>query len=167
MNIPQKIISTLLLFSLNIAYGQVINKAECQKVLIQAFVDSPYIFGKWTQDGQTETHLIYLGKVMTKSGNTFRLINSSYFWGLSHRATSTILIFNSKNQYIGCYYLSSISDLPTGLKNGNLIFDNRRNDCDSTLTTIVNLKKGLPRQFFRKCKDKFGDLYRFERVYQD
>jgi len=164
---PQKVVSILLLcVSFNIAYGQAVNKTQCKKVLIKGCVDSTYTFGKWTQDGQTETHLKYLGQVVTKSGNAFKLINSVFFWGLSHRATSTILIFDSKNQYVGCY-LSHTSDLPTRIKNGNLIFENLANDCDSTLTTIVDLKNGLPRQFFRKCKGKLGDLYRFEKMYED
>ena len=85
-----------------------------------------------------------------------------WFWGLSHRATSRILVFNGNNQYLGNYYVTVTSDLPTKMENGTLIFKNTDEDCDKKLTTIVNLKNGLPKQFFRKCKGKYGDIYSFD-----
>ena len=92
----------------------------------------------------------------------FKIVNSSWIWGLSHRATSRILIFNSRNQYVGNYYLTIIDDLLSRLSNGKLIFKNTDKTCDKKLTTIINLKNGMPKHFFRKCKDKSGDIYTFE-----
>ncbi len=43
-----------------------------------------------------------------------------------------------------------------------LIFKNTDEDCDKNLTTILDLKNGLPKQFFRKCRGKYGDVYRFD-----
>lgn len=139
--------------------AQVNDQAIRQKILEKAIVDSSFIFGKWTEKGGTETHLKYLGQVTTKHGQTFKILNSSWFWGLSHRATSRILVFNDKNKYVGNYYVTMTTDLPTKMKNGKLIFKNIGEDCDKNLTTIVNLKNGLPKQFFRKCKGKYGDIY--------
>ena len=142
--------------------GQVHDQKIRRQVLEKGIVDSVFIFGKWTKNGQTETHLKYLGHVTTRSGQTYKILNSTWFWGLSHRATSRVLVFNEKNQYVGNYYLSLTQDLPTTLENGNLIFKNTDEDCDRKLITVVNLKKGLPKHLFRKCKDKFGDGYSFE-----
>lgn len=150
---------TLALFS---ASGQVNDENIRQKVLKKGIVDSLFIFGKWTEKGQTETYLKYLGRVTTKRGMTFKIVNSICFWGLSHRATSRILIFNDKNQYVGNYYLTMTYDLPTKLKNGKLIFNNTDPDCDKKKSTTISLKNGIPKQFFRKCKDKYGDIYTFE-----
>ncbi len=141
--------------------GQVNDQKTRQLVLEKGIVDSLFIFGKWTKDGETETHLKYLGSVTTKSGQTYKILNSSWFWGHSHRATSRILVFSDRNRYIGNYYLSMVDHLPTTLEDGNLIFKNTSEDCDKKLITVINLKKGLPKQFFRRCKDNFGDIYSF------
>jgi hypothetical protein len=132
-----------------------------QQVLEKGVADSLFIFGRWTEHGGTETHLKYLGQVTTKKGQTFKIIISSWIWGLSHRATSRILIFNNKNQYVGEYYVTTVYDLPTKLQSGNLIFKNTEDDCDKKLLTVVSLNNGLPKQFSRKCKGKFGDIYSF------
>jgi hypothetical protein len=142
--------------------GQVNDETIRQQVLEKGIVDSLFIFGKWTENGGTETHLKYFGQLKTKSRQTFKIINSIWLWGLSHRATSRLLVFNNKNQYVGNYYMTTTSDLPDKLQNGRLIFSNTDDqDCDKTLITIIDLTKGLPRQFFIKCKGKSGDIYNF------
>ena len=149
---------TLAIFS---AIGQVADKNIRLQVLQKAIIDSTFIFGKLTESGNTETHLTYLGQVTTNRGQIFKIVNSIWFWGLSHRATSRILIFNRKNQYVGSYYLTTAYDLPSSLIDGKLIFKNTDKDCDKKLTTIVNLKIGIPRRFFRKCNGTSGDIYSF------
>lgn len=143
--------------------GQNAEKKMQKHVLEQAIINKLYIDGKWTQSGGTETHLKYLGKIKTQGGQTFKIMNSIWLWGLSHRATSRILIFNNKNQYIGNYYLNSIRDLPTELKNGALIFKNSDVECNKKTQTIVNFRNGIPKQFFRKCNEKSGDIYSFDK----
>lgn len=132
------------------------------QVLEKGIVDSTFIFGKWTDNGGTETHLTYLGQVTTTQGQIFKVVNSSWFWGLSHRASSRILIFNEKNQYVGNYGVGSTYDLPGILKDGKLIFKNTDKSCDAKLISVVDLNNGLPKQFFRKCKGEYGDIYIFE-----
>lgn len=140
--------------------GQVNDNEIRQMVLDKNIIDSLFIFGKWTENGQTETHLKYLGEVTTKDGRVFKIMNSCWFWGLSHRATSRILIFNGNNQYVGNYGLGMTYDLPDKLENGILIFTNFENeDCDIKLITKVNFKKGLPNEIFIKCKEEYGDIY--------
>jgi len=86
------------------AVGQVNNINIRQQVLQKGIIDSVFVFGKWTEESQTETQLKYLGDLTTKAGQTFKIMNSIWLWGLSKRATSRILIFNFKNQYVGNYY---------------------------------------------------------------
>ena len=142
--------------------GQLNDENIRKKVLQKAIIDREFIFGKWTEKGGTETYLKYLGKFTTKRGQTFKILNSIWFWGLSQRATTRILIFNEKDEYVGNYYLTVTSNLPTKLENGKLMFKNYDADCDKNLTTIIDLKKGLPKQFFRKCNGQYGDIYSFD-----
>lgn len=133
-----------------------------QKVLQIGIVDSEYIFGKWNGKGGTETHLRYLGQITSKRGKSYKIMNSVCLWGLSCRATSRILVFDSQNRWVGEYYVGMTDELPNKLSNGKLIFTNtNRGDCDKRLVTIVNLNNGLPKQFFLKCKGDFGDIYTF------
>jgi len=142
--------------------AQVNDHNKRQHVLGRGVVDSLFVFGKWNEKGQTETHLKYLGQVTSSNGRIFKIMNSSLIWGLSHRATSSILIFNDKNQYVGNYYLASVDDLPDKLENGYLVFTNYDNEsCDKKLITKVDFTKELPKYIFLKCKGKWGDLYHF------
>lgn len=142
--------------------GQLNDFEKRELVLKNEIVDSLYVFGKWSETGQTETHLKYLGKVITSDGRVFKIINSCWFWGQSHRATSRILIFNDQNEYIGNYVLGMTDDLPNKLENGKLIFTNiDNNNCDKKLVSTVSLLNGLPKEIFIKCKEGFGDTYTF------
>jgi len=121
------------------------------------------IFGKWTEKGDTETHLTYLGTVKTNQGKTYKIMNSSWIWGLSRRATNRILIFNGKNQYLGNYPVAVDTDLPTKLMNKILIFQNTNSQCNKNIASKINLKNGLPKEFFRECTDGYGEIYSFNR----
>lgn len=151
-----------LIFSKIPSNGQVNDQKIRTQVLEKEIVDSLFIFGKWTENGRTETHLKFLGQTITKKGQTFKVVNSIWFWGLSKRATSRILIFNEQNQYVGNYCVSQPADLPTKMENGKLIFKNNKEYCDIYLLTIIDIKKGLPKRFFKKCKGEYGDIYFFE-----
>ena len=162
-----RVISSALLilimsFATVCSIGQVNDQKIRQQVLKKSIKDSLFVFGKWTKHGGSETHLKYLGQVTTRKGRRFKVVISNWFWGLSHRATSRILIFNDRNQYVGNYYVTMTTDLPTKMESGRLIFRNTNEDCDKNLVTTVNLKNGLPKQFFRKCKGQLGDIYSFE-----
>jgi hypothetical protein len=155
----------VLTFMLTISVkGQPSDHEMQQHVLEKNIVDSLFVFGKWTEEGPGETHLKYLGKVVTIDGQVLKIMNSCWFWGLSHRATSRILIFNGKNQSVGNYGLLLTSDLPDKLENGKLIFSNSDNeDCDKKLITTIDFASGIPGQFFLKCKGEYGDIYTFSR----
>ncbi len=131
-------------------------------VLRKNLVGKEFVFGKWNEKGGTETQLKYLGKVKTKSGKIYKIMNSVWIWGVSSRATSRILIYNEKNQYLGNYYVSTDCDLPTKFQDGILIFENLCPECNKNVASKVNFQKFLPKKFFRECKDKYGDIYSFD-----
>ncbi|WP_343535932.1 hypothetical protein [Flavobacterium mesophilum] len=131
------------------------------KVLYKNKIGKEFVFGKCDEEGKTETHLTYLGHVRTEKGKTYKIMNSTLIWG-AHRATNRILIFNNNNQYLGNYAVTMITDLPTELNNGILIFRNTDPECDKKAASKINFKKGLPKEFFRECKNGYGDSYGFD-----
>lgn len=133
-------------------------------VLRKNTIGKEYIFGRWNAKGGTETHLKYLGSAHSKHHKTYKIINSSWIWGLSRRATNRILVFNEKNQYLGNYPVTMIVDLPTEMKNGILIFKNKDISCDLKISSAISLRKGLPKEFFRKCKAHSGSFYGFDGI---
>ncbi len=142
------IITCLSLFFILIisADGQVHDENIRLGVLKEDKIGETFVFGKWAAAGGDETHLKYLGEVKTRSGNTYKIMTSVWFWGLSHRATPRIVIFNTKNQYVGDYGLGSTDELPAKLKNGKLI--SRYGE--------VDFRFGIPKQI------SIGDVYTFE-----
>jgi hypothetical protein len=132
------------------------------KVLRKNVVDKEFVFGKWEKNKGSETHLTYLGKVNASNGRTYKIMNSIWIWGLSKRATSRILIFNKKNQYLGNYSMFMTDELPMKLQNKQLIFINSDSNCNTKIITKVSLKDGLPKQFFKECKNKLGNIYGFD-----
>jgi hypothetical protein len=157
--LPIIILTSLLTTSVK---GQSSYQEMQQLVLKNDIKDSLYVFGKWTADGSDETNLRYLGKIETNTGQILKIMNSSWFWGLSHRAISRILIFNGQNQYLGNFYLYTTSELPDRLQNGKLIFENSDNDdCDKKLTTVIDFYQGIPKDIFIKCKNDEGNLVVF------
>ena len=146
----------------NIGKSQVNDTNIRLVTLHKNLVGKEFVFGKWNEKGGTETHLTYLGKIKTKNGKIYKIMNSTWIWGLSGRATSRILIFNGKNQYLGNYYVSTDCDLPTKFINGILIFENLCPECDKYVTSKVSFQNKLPEKFFRECKNKYGNIYNFD-----
>ncbi len=144
--------------------GQVDDYAIRLSVLHKAEINRTFRFGRWNDHGGMETHLTYLGKVTTSKGRTYRVMNSIWIWGLSRRGTTRILIFDSRERYVGNYYLGNTADVPSSLKNGVLYFSNINNDqCDRNVMTRVSLRGGLPKNIFKKCHaNGMGDFISFE-----
>lgn len=144
----------------NVSYSQV-NDDEMRLITLHRNkVGKTFVYGKWNDKGGMETHLTYLGKAVTKKG-IYKIMNSTWLWGLSKRATNRILIFNDLNQYIGEYNVTIMADLPKKFKNGVLIFENKNNDCNPKVSSKINLKNGIPKEFLRECKNGYGDIFQF------
>lgn len=148
------IISFLLLVGSS-GFGQnhdLLNRAE---VLQKNEVGKMFIYGKWTYEGGGETHLKYLGKFSTIDGRTFKIMTSTWYWGMAKRATSRILIFNDKNQYLGNYYVDMVDELPYQL-DGSILKFNPTN-CGEIQTFYTDFKKGLSKSIYVGCKGKNGE----------
>lgn len=142
--------------------GQTDNRDYRVEVLKKDIIGKEFTFGKWNEEGASETKLKYLGTVKTEKGKVYKIMNSIWIWGFSKRATNRILIFNQKNQYLGNYYITTLNELPTEIKNCYLIFKNVDKDCDKNVETKINFKYGIPKTIFRKCDNEYGDEYSFE-----
>jgi len=150
----------LLIVSIGV-FGQLHDKDIRQKVLRRGIIGKEY---KFVHQDSTVTRLKYLGKAKARDGSEYKVLTSIWLWGLSHRATSRIFIYNGANRYLGQYYVTMTYDLPNSLIKNQLIFlntDNWGEDCDIKLITRIDFSKGLPKHLFIKCKGNSGDLYSF------
>jgi len=80
MKIKLIILTLITLFAIP-AVGQISDNSIRQQVLKENKVDSVFVFGRWTINGGTETHLIYLGQVTTSKRQIFKIMNSCFFVG--------------------------------------------------------------------------------------
>src|SRR3569623_916124 len=94
-------IGILLLIFPSLAFAQVKQRNIRLEVLKHNSVGWENIF---KAEDQSTTHLTYLGSLRTKKGGRYKIINSVWIWGQSHRATNRILIFNARNKYLGNYW---------------------------------------------------------------
>ena len=109
--------------------------------------------------------LIYLGKVRTKNGRTLKIMTSRWYWGSVPRATSRIIIFNNKNQYVGDYYLTMTYDIPDKIEGNSIVFINdKTSGCDTNLITKISFRNGIPKKILVNCSEKSLDIYVFENV---
>ena len=91
-------------------------------------------------------------------------MTSSWFWGLSKRATSRILVFTNENEYLGNYYVGMTYDLPEKIENNQIVFmHSETDDCDKKVITRLSFNDGIPKEFFLECKDGYGDIYSFDK----
>jgi hypothetical protein len=149
------IISLCLLFSCLQVQAQKGAHSSIMKVLKKNIPGKLFIFGKWNENGTEEFHLRYLGQVKTPDGRIFKFVNYTWHWGLAHRATSRLMVYNDRHQYLGNYYFTVISDLPETLTKGRLIFA----PCDKKRITRINVTRGIPKTLFVECR---GDIYSFQ-----
>lgn len=121
------------------------------------------IYGKWTENGGTETELTYLGTLKVDKAD-YKILNSSWIWGMSKRATNRIIIFDSENKYVGNYYVTTKCDLPNRIENENLIF--KPSECEGCdkIETKIHFNNGIPKEIFINCKGKYGSLYSFDNL---
>ena len=149
------LILLLLILSTNALMGQV-NHERARQIVLQrnqigkefSFVQSKrFLLDKtWLYDYDSLV-LVYLEKIKTKNGKVFKIITSKWYWNTSPRATSRIVVFNSKNQYIGDYYLTMTYDVPDKIAGTSLVFMNEIDDdqCEPKLITKVSFLYGIPK----------------------
>ena len=154
-----KFLPVVLIFSANSLFAQVQDSNRI-KVLRLNKVGKEFTYHN--QDS-TITYLKFLGTLKSDHGIKFKIMTSVWVWGISHRSTNRILIFSNANRYVGNYFVTTSDDLPTYIQRNKLIFKNIGTNCDHSVKTYIDFSNGIPRQFFRKCKGAYGDIYSFEK----
>jgi len=130
------------------------------RVLQKNIIGKEFLF----KQDQGSTRLKYLGNVKTKSGSVYKVINSTYVFGLyqdSQRASCRILLFDKSNKYIGRYEVGGIWYLPNSIEKNQLIFK-LSGECNQT--TKISFEEGIPDQLYVLCTKQSGDIFSFERV---
>jgi len=146
----------------NICYGQVNHKKVFQLALEHDEVGKEISFSQTKGEYCDSLVLVYLGDIRTKKGQHLKILTSRWYWGISKRGTSRIIVFNQKNQYLGDYYLTMTYEVPDKIEGASLVFINKKgNDCTPNLVTKVSFQNGIPKSFFLKCKGQYGDIYSF------
>jgi hypothetical protein len=158
-----KVISILFFCCYSISLAAQTNHSKSfQFVLEDGKIGKEYIFEGNAKNQPDSLVLIYLGEIKADGGKGVKFLTSRWFWGSSQRATSRIIVFNNKNQYLGDYYLNMTSDIPDKITGGALVFVNSpENKCDPSLKTRISFKKGIPKRLFVRCKDNLGVIYSF------
>ena len=155
------LIILLSISSLN-GYNQRTRDIERQIVLSHNKIGKTFVFDRSPKGYTNRTEITYLGRLITNDGRVFKALTYIYLFGLSPDANSKFILFNDRNQYLGYYYVGGITDLPSKIVNNALVFDNRENpNCDKTIITKISFAKGIPKEFFKECKNKMGDIYTF------
>lgn len=150
----------LLSFSSANLFAQSDQISYCINVLKDSSIGKTYCF--MNRMDSSETYFKYIGEVKSEKGSIYRIVTSTWIWGISHRVTNRILVFNSLYKYLGNYYLNTASELPDIIKKNRLIFINENNnECDKI--TEISFAKGIPQKIFLKCKDDDGSIYVFEK----
>ncbi len=73
--------------------------------------------------------------------------------------TSNIKIFDTKNRYVGEYYVGMPEGLHDIIRGNKLIYLENSEDCNLRKTRSINLENGLPRNFYIPCSKSGGDQY--------
>lgn len=122
-----------------------------------------YEFSK-NGDEIDQLRISYLGKIKTSKGDTLKIVNSIYYFGIvadSKRGNGELHIYSSKNEKIGYYSFGSVDLVPKKIIKTNVFFDYNNNTCDEE--TIVDFKDSIPSKIFINCTSKGGDFYDFKK----
>jgi hypothetical protein len=129
-----------------------------QTTLTRGEIGKEVIFNRSKEDDVDSLVLIYLGEIKTTNNKHLKILTSRWYWGSSPRATSRIIIFNGKNQYLGDYYLTMTYDVPDKIEGTSLVFASNK---ERSAAQRISFKNGIPKRFFLKTKGDLGDIYSF------
>lgn len=152
------IIAAIVLFLCLGANGQ---KDIITDVLRKNQVGKEFYFDSSTKEDELDgIYIRYLGIVKTNAGGKYKVLAWNRVWGPNKHTIGIVFIYGLKNEFVGKYHLGSGFDLPNKIENDSLIFSNKyKTNCDTNLVTKISFGKGLPKEFFLKCKGEYGDIY--------
>jgi hypothetical protein len=132
--------------------------------LIEGKIGHEYVYDLAGINECNKTRIKYLGIFKTSQGKQYKILTSFFVFRTSKdicHGVSSIEIYNTKNKFIGQYYVGMPDDLPDELKNNRLIYLTNSDSCNWRKETSIDLSQGLLKSFFIKCSDNGGDIYRF------
>lgn len=126
--------------------GQLKKNIDYWKIVLEkSIIGKKFTFGKWDENGNDELVLTYLGTIIYNR-KKFKIMTSIWYWGLSGRATSRILIYDNRNKFLGDYYLDLTCEIPKKIQNNSIIFQpNCEDNSQKTITSISFNNKGIPK----------------------
>jgi hypothetical protein len=151
-------ISLIVFFRSAMSFAQDNAAHAFQTTLKRGEIGKEVIFNRSKDDYFDSLVLVYLGEIKTTNNKHLKILTSRWYWGSSPRATSRIIVFNEKNQYLGDYYLTMTYDVPDKIERTSLVFLRNK---ERTATQRISFKHGIPKQFFLKLKGELGDIYSF------
>lgn len=122
-----------------------------------------YTYDLTKNKGCNKTSIKYLGTIKTNKGKQYKILNSFFVFsaGSTCHGTSSIKIYDMKNNYIGNYYVGMPDDLPHKIAENKLVCWTTSKDCDLRKGFSINFEKGVPKRFFLPCTENGGDEYVF------
>ena len=140
-----------------------VDESEYLKVIRKNKKGNEFVYDASKGEIADKTWLRYLGNITTKQGIIYKVVTSIWVWGYSKRGTTRILLFDSRNRYVGNFVLGMTYEAPTKVRENKLIFEYPKGEsCDYKLKREVSFADGIPKQFFLVCKDGMGDIYYFD-----
>ena len=130
-------------------------------ILKSNVTDKNFVFGEWDGKQETETHLNYLGDIITKDNESYKIMTSCWIWGRTKKATNLILVYNEQNKLLGNYYLNTKCQLPNKIEKNKLVFKPAEcTNCDTAITR-VDFFDGIPKNLYLGCKRGRGNIFSF------
>ena len=133
-------------------------------VLKNNIIGKKYYYDYTKDTNCNKTCLRYLGQLKTKNNKIYKVMTCFYVHGQSCRGTSRILVYDSRDNYEGNYYVGMPEDLPDSIVNNSLVYLRSNSECEFRKETKISFVNGLPKTIFIPCKKPdIGDLYSFSK----
>ncbi|MFY7739800.1 MAG: hypothetical protein ACOVQC_04720 [Flavobacterium sp.] len=122
-----------------------------------------YTYDLTKNKGCNKTTIKYLGVIKTNKGKQYKILNSFFVYSVAStcHGTSSIKIYDMKNNYVGNYNVGMPNDLPNKITENKLICWVNSKDCNLRKGFSISFEKGLPKSFFLPCTENGGDEFRF------
>ncbi len=136
------------------------------KALKENIVGKKYIYDFTHKKGCNNSVIKYLGIARDNNKKQYKVLTSFFVFSTSPdmcHGTSCIKIYNLKNKFIGEYYVGLPESLPDALKNNKLIYTENTKECPIRKQGVIDLSKGLPKEFFIPCTKEGGDFFSFQK----
>ena len=136
------------------------------KALKQNIIGKRYYHDFAHKKGFDKSEITYLGIARDNNKKQYKILTSYFVYSTSSdmcHGTSCIKIYNLKNEFIGQYYVGAYVSLPDALKDNKLIYTKNTEQCPIRKNGIIDLSKGLPKEFFIPCTKGGGDIYTFRK----